>query len=283
MRYLYMLIISVFVIACGGGGGSYSSPSTISVPVVISETIENDIENNQSKEELPVNELLIDTTKLYWPVDCIPEDNCSIGHADIDSDGLAFDCSLPGYFGHEGTDIKISWEQMDAGVEVYAAQSGTVLWAFDDPKAYDRCTLNNSNPDCKASTFSNQANLNDGYTVCTELGNYCQKNSGNSQCFWCFDDKNVVVIQHDNGSVAFTRYDHLKSGSVLVQKEDYVSRGQKIAEIGSAGHSTGPHLHFEVWMDDYYDLAEPFYGECGPNFSNGLWNYMNQPWEINTQ
>lgn len=244
---------------------------------------DNKSDENSGEEIILINESLIDTTKLYWPIDCIPGENCSIGHADIDSDGLAFDCNQPGYTGHEGTDIRISWEQMDRGVDVYAAQSGTVLWVFDDQNAYDRCTYNSTDADCQAPTNILKPGLNDGYTVCTESGNYCQNNSSYSQCYWCFNGKNVVVIEHDNGSVKFTRYDHLKSGSVLVQKGDYVSRGQKIAEVGSAGRSTGPHLHFEVWMSDYYDLAEPFYGKCGPNFSNGLWNYENQPWEVNTQ
>ncbi len=51
-----------------------------------------------------------------------------------------------------------------------------------------------------------------------------------------------VKLDHSNGFR--TIYGH--SSQLLVKKGDLVSKGQKIALVGSTGNSTGPHLHFEI-------------------------------------
>ena len=53
---------------------------------------------------------------------------------------------------------------------------------------------------------------------------------------------NVVDIAHGNGYV--TRYAH--NSKILVSVGDTVVKGFQIAEIGTTGRSTGPHVHFEV-------------------------------------
>ncbi len=55
-----------------------------------------------------------------------------------------------------------------------------------------------------------------------------------------------VVINHGNGLV--TLYGH--ASKLLVKDGDTVSRGETIALIGNTGWSTGPHLHFEVRVND---------------------------------
>lgn len=52
----------------------------------------------------------------------------------------------------------------------------------------------------------------------------------------------LVEIAHGNGYT--TRYAH--NSKILVSVGDTIEKGFQIAEIGSSGRSTGPHVHFEV-------------------------------------
>jgi murein DD-endopeptidase MepM/ murein hydrolase activator NlpD len=52
----------------------------------------------------------------------------------------------------------------------------------------------------------------------------------------------MVEINHGNGLA--TRYCH--NEKLLVKQGDMVRKGQEVSLMGSTGHSTGPHLHFEV-------------------------------------
>ncbi len=54
----------------------------------------------------------------------------------------------------------------------------------------------------------------------------------------------VVVIDHGWG--VYTAYDHLSE--ILVQSGDMVQPGQLIGLGGATGRTTGPHLHWEVWV-----------------------------------
>lgn len=147
------------------------------------------------------------------------QDYYLVNYVDWSFDSIQdFKCGHKTYDGHQGTDFTLrNFAQMDAGVDVYAANTGVVTYILDT--LFDRNKT----------------------AVAGGLGNY-------------------VAIRHFNGF--YTYYGHLKKGSVALQLSDTVTMGQKIAEVGSSGYSSDPHLHFEVWYDSLY-YWDPFSGSCG--------------------
>ncbi len=64
------------------------------------------------------------------------------------------------------------------------------------------------------------------------------------------------MLEVDHGNDLITRYAH--ASKVLVKKGDLIKRGQKIAEVGSTGRSTGAHLHFEVLVQGVFQDPQKF-------------------------
>jgi murein DD-endopeptidase MepM/ murein hydrolase activator NlpD len=54
----------------------------------------------------------------------------------------------------------------------------------------------------------------------------------------------MVSIEHGHGII--TRYGHLSAFAVIDGQQ--VHRGELIGYVGLSGRSTGPHLHYEVWV-----------------------------------
>ncbi len=70
----------------------------------------------------------------------------------------------------------------------------------------------------------------------------------------------TVIVDHGKGRE--TWYNHLKGA--LLEAGAYVERGTAIGEVGSTGHSTGPHVHFELRLNgqrvdpvDYLPAGDP--------------------------
>ncbi len=70
---------------------------------------------------------------------------------------------------------------------------------------------------------------------------------------------NVVIVRHARGYV--TVYAHHKVNRVKEGEE--VRRGQKIAEVGTSGRTTGPSLHFEVRKNNLARDPLPYLPQSG--------------------
>lgn len=108
--------------------------------------------------------------------------------------------------GHGGVDISPTNNPGLGNVNVIAAKDGQVIYPYLVSKT-----------DC--SSDGNDLKCGGGY------GNF-------------------VMLQHDDGTM--TVYAHLYANSITVKEGDNVKAGQVIGKMGSSGHSTGIHLHFEV-------------------------------------
>ncbi len=86
----------------------------------------------------------------------------------------------------------------------------------------------------------NGANISNGKNIVAAQGGeviYAISDNGYNGSYG-----NYLIIDHGDGKL--TLYAHCKT--VIVKKGDIVKKGQKIAEIGLTGNTTGYHLHFEV-------------------------------------
>ncbi|MCX6393462.1 MAG: M23 family metallopeptidase [Solirubrobacterales bacterium] len=60
----------------------------------------------------------------------------------------------------------------------------------------------------------------------------------------------LVLRGTDNRDYVFM---HLQKGSLKVRIGSIVKAGQRLASMGNTGHSSGSHLHFEIWLGGWYE------------------------------
>ncbi len=78
---------------------------------------------------------------------------------------------------------------------------------------------------------------------------------------------NYVMINHGGGIQSL--YAHMSSRAVSVGQT--VSAGQTIGYVGSSGRVTGPHLHFEVWVNGSRVDPQSYYPNVSFTYSPTAW------------
>lgn len=96
--------------------------------------------------------------------------------------------------------------------------------------------------------FTNAPDFHEGIDITNEIGTPVVAPASGVVSFAGIKGNygNVIEIQHDNG--ISTLYGHLSR--IRVKLGQRVNRWDVIGEIGNTGHSTGPHLHYEVHVSD---------------------------------
>lgn len=62
----------------------------------------------------------------------------------------------------------------------------------------------------------------------------------------------------DHGKGVFTRYMHMKKGSLAVKAGQTVKMGQVLGYMGASGNVTGAHLHFDICINNEYVDPKPY-------------------------
>jgi peptidoglycan LD-endopeptidase LytH len=73
----------------------------------------------------------------------------------------------------------------------------------------------------------------------------------------------AVVVEIDHGGGAITLYGHLEP-KLLVSEGESVSAGEPLGTVGMTGYSTGPHLHFALYVDGVPTDPMPYMPAGGP-------------------
>ncbi|WP_394153516.1 M23 family metallopeptidase [Loktanella salsilacus] len=175
---------------------------------------------------------------LIPPIDCDLTQTCYIQQT-VDHDpgpgAQDFQCGSLSYDGHKGTDFALPTLAMQAaGVDVFAAASGTVRGVHDD-----------------------MADVLQGSPGAPDVSS---RECGNG-----------IVVSHGDGWE--TQYCHLKQGSVTVQTGQIVTTGQVLGQVGLSGATQFPHVHLSVRKDgDVVDpFAPDAPNVCGDTPKKALW------------
>jgi murein DD-endopeptidase MepM/ murein hydrolase activator NlpD len=99
----------------------------------------------------------------------------------------------------------------------------------------------------RSDPFSGRAALHTGLDFPADVGTPIMAAAGGMVRSTDFHPAYGNLLEIDHGNGLTTRYAH--TSKILVKAGDIVKRGQVVAQVGTTGRSTGPHLHFEVMVD----------------------------------
>jgi len=101
-----------------------------------------------------------------------------------------------------------------------------------------------SNFGWRIDPFTSANAMHEGVDFMVDAGTPIHASAGGVVAFAANHPQYGNMVEIDHGNDIITRYAH--ASKLLVKVGQVVRRGEKIAEVGSTGRSTGNHLHFEV-------------------------------------
>ena len=183
--------------------------------------ITNDIQGNI------INEVQTNTTNQVQTNNITNEITNTIGGIGGASNNAVIETKTDG---EEKSQAELDIEYIKANYSFKLPVTGTVTSRYGEREETEVVSANHQGIDIGADEGTAiYAAMEGTVTVASEEGEY---------------GKHIDIT---NGDV-LTRYAHCSK--LLVKEGQYVKQGDKIAEVGSTGNSTGPHLHFEIRRDN---------------------------------
>ncbi len=144
------------------------------------------------------------------------------------------------------------WKVFNGGIDKLSSHSWNIIsqrYAYDFVLSDDGGKKINAKKETVNDYLTFNENVyspNDGVIIRVKNNIKDNKHAGSGWIdIWTTEIRgNFVIIEHDKN--VYSLIAHLKEKSCLVKKGDVVKRGQIIAKCGNSGHSTQPHIHFQV-------------------------------------
>jgi len=99
----------------------------------------------------------------------------------------------------------------------------------------------------RSDPFTGRTAFHEGVDIASRFGSTIKAMGGGVISYAGQKDGYGLTVEITHGNGYTTRYAHCSA--VLVRVGDRVAKGQDVAQVGTTGRSTGPHLHFEVLRD----------------------------------
>ena len=184
------------------------------------------ITDNESENEI-TNEVQANTTNEVQTNNITNEITNTIGGIGGASNNEVIETKTDG---EEKSQAELDIEYIKANYSFKLPVTGTVTSRYGGREETEVVSANHQGIDIGADEGTAiYAAMEGTVTVASEEGEY---------------GKHIDIT---NGDV-LTRYAHCSK--LLVEEGQQVKQGDKIAEVGSTGNSTGPHLHFEIRRDN---------------------------------
>lgn len=105
----------------------------------------------------------------------------------------------------------------------------------------------NSSYGPRRSPFNGRMRMHQGIDIAMPYGSYIHATGEGTVVSVRRERTYGLVVDVDHGNGIMTRYAHLSK--IFVEQGEELCAGEVLGLAGSTGHSTGPHLHYEVRVD----------------------------------